>query len=69
MKIKTTAIIERINRGGLFTAHLQDNDTHKLHVMPCGRMRKKRITLVAGDLVWVELSAYDLHRGRILWRQ
>ena len=67
MKIKTCAIIERVNRGGLFTAHLQDNDTHKLHVTPCGKMRKKRITLVVGDLVWIEISPYDLHRGRILW--
>ena len=33
-----------------------------------GRMCKMRIRLLEGDRVRVELSAYDMKRGRIMWR-
>ena len=34
-----------------------------------GKLVKKDIRCVAGDRVTVEVSAYDLGRGRILWRE
>ncbi|HIP92448.1 MAG TPA: translation initiation factor IF-1, partial [Thermotoga sp.] len=34
-----------------------------------GRMRKNFIRLVPGDKVIVELSIYDLSRGRIIYRK
>ncbi|KFZ21695.1 translation initiation factor IF-1 [Thermotoga neapolitana LA10] len=34
-----------------------------------GRMRKHFIRLVPGDRVVVELSVYDLTRGRIVYRK
>ena len=34
-----------------------------------GKMRKFRIRIVVGDQVRVELSPYDLTRGRIVFRQ
>jgi translation initiation factor IF-1 len=33
-----------------------------------GRMRRNRIRILNGDRVQVELSAYDLKRGRITYR-
>ena len=33
-----------------------------------GRMRKNYIRILEGDKVTVELSPYDLHRGRITYR-
>ncbi len=33
-----------------------------------GKMRKHRIKIVPGDRVTVELSPYDLNRGRITFR-
>ena len=33
-----------------------------------GKMRKHYIRIVPGDTVKVELSPYDLSRGRITWR-
>lgn len=33
-----------------------------------GRMRKNRIKTLAGDRVTVEMSAYDLTKGRIVFR-
>jgi translation initiation factor IF-1 len=33
-----------------------------------GRMRRHRIRIAPGDRVTIELSAYDLSRGRIVYR-
>jgi translation initiation factor IF-1 len=33
-----------------------------------GKMRRNHIRILAGDRVQVELSAYDLTRGRITYR-
>ena len=34
----------------------------------CGKMRKHRIRILAGDKVSVELTPYDLTKGRITFR-
>ena len=34
-----------------------------------GRMRKRRIRVLAGDKVTVEMTAYDLTKGRIVHRE
>jgi translation initiation factor IF-1 len=44
-----------------------DNGYEVLAYM-AGRMRRHRIRLTAGDRVKVEVSAYDLTRGRITYR-
>lgn len=67
-RIFQKAIVEKINKGGEFTLCLQDIPKHKVIAKLCGKMRKRRISLCVGDLVNIELSPYDLHRGRILWR-
>ena len=33
-----------------------------------GKMRRSRIRVLPGDRVTIELSPYDLHRGRIIYR-
>ena len=68
-RIYLRAIIEQVCRGGKFWCHLLDNNTHKVNVYVSGNMRLNGITLCAGDEVTVELSPYDLHRGRVIWRQ
>jgi len=35
----------------------------------CGKMRKNYIKIVPGDKVKVELSPYDLTKGRIVFRE
>ena len=67
-RIYQKAIVEKINKGGKFSLHLQDMQDHKVIATLCGRMRKARIILCVGDLVNIELSPYDLNKGRILWR-
>jgi translation initiation factor IF-1 len=41
---------------------------HEALAYTCGKMRRYRIRVTPGDRVKVELSAYDLNRGRITYR-
>ena len=41
---------------------------HELVAYTGGKMRKHRIRIIAGDDVSLELSPYDLTKGRIMFR-
>ena len=41
---------------------------HRLLATTAGKMRRFRIRIIAGDRVTVEMSPYDLTRGRITFR-
>lgn len=41
---------------------------HKILATICGRMRKNFIKIIPGDVVTVEMSPYDLTKGRITFR-
>ncbi len=41
---------------------------HKLHAHISGKLRMNYIRILPGDKVKLELSPYDLNRGRITWR-
>ena len=41
---------------------------HHLIAYSAGRMRKHRIRIIAGDKVSLEISPYDLSKGRITFR-
>ena len=41
---------------------------HQLVAYTCGKMRKNHIRILAGDNVSLELSPYDLSKGRITFR-
>lgn len=41
---------------------------HSLVAYGAGKMRKHRIRIIAGDKVSLELSPYDLSKGRITFR-
>jgi len=45
-----------------------DNSEHVVLALISGKMRKNRIRILVGDRVSVELSPYDLTRGRITYR-
>jgi translation initiation factor IF-1 len=42
---------------------------HQIMAHAAGKMRKFRIRIVPGDRVQVEVSPYDLTRGRIVYRE
>jgi translation initiation factor IF-1 len=41
---------------------------HKLIAYSAGKMKKNHIRIIAGDKVSLELSPYDLSKGRITFR-
>ncbi|TAK22442.1 MAG: translation initiation factor IF-1 [Chloroflexota bacterium] len=59
-------VVEALSNG-VFKVKLQTG--HEVQAHLAGRMRKHFIRIVRGDRVTVELSPYDLERGRITFRQ
>ena len=58
-------VLERLPNG-MFRVELEHK--HKVLAHISGKMRKNFIRILAGDKVLVELSPYDLTRGRIVYR-
>jgi len=52
--------------GGKFLVELENKHTVEAHVS--GKIRLNNIRILPGDRVKVELSPYDLTRGRISYR-
>ncbi|HYE14399.1 MAG TPA: translation initiation factor IF-1 [Pyrinomonadaceae bacterium] len=50
-----------------FKVQLHNSD-HVVLAQISGKMRKNRIRILVGDRVSVEMSPYDLTRGRITYR-
>lgn len=58
--------IDEILPDGRFGVTLENN--HRIIAYTAGRMRKYRIRSVVGDRVLVEMTPYDLEKGRIVFR-
>ncbi len=58
-------IIESL-RNRMFRIRLDNG--HEMIGYTAGRMKRHRIRMFLGDRVRIELSAYDLDRGRIVYR-
>lgn len=67
-RITERGTITQVLKGHKFEVALQDMPNWKVQATISGKMMIKRITLIVGDAVNVELSPYDLTRGRITWR-
>lgn len=64
--IEFQGVVKEILPNAMFRVVL-DND-HEILAHTSGRMRKNRIRVLAGDKVTVEMTPYDLTRGRITFR-
>jgi translation initiation factor IF-1 len=51
----------------IFKVNLEDNGMEILGHLS-GKMRMNKITIIPGDLVEMEMSPYDLSKGRITFR-
>jgi translation initiation factor IF-1 len=49
--------------------HVETEKGHIVLAHLCGKMRKNFIKILPGDKVKVEISPYDLSRGRIIYRE
>ena len=59
-------IVKELLPNAMFRVPL-DND-HEIIAHTAGKMRKFRIRVLAGDRVTVEMTPYDLTKGRITFR-
>jgi translation initiation factor IF-1 len=65
-KVEMTGEIVEALRNGMFRIQLDNG--HETLGYTAGKMRRFRIRMNPGDRVRIELSAYDLGRGRIVYR-
>jgi translation initiation factor IF-1 len=64
--IEIEGVVSQVLPSAMFRVDLQNG--HTLLATTAGKMRKYRIRILAGDHVTVEVSPYDLSRGRITFR-
>ena len=64
--IKIDGTVEELLPNMTFRVVLENG----LHVLAhlCGKMRMRNIRVLVGDVVTVEMSPYDLTKGRITYR-
>ena len=60
-------VVDEILPDGRFGVML-DND-HRIIAYTAGKMRRHRIRSIVGDRVHVEMTPYDLTKGRIVFRE
>lgn len=65
--IELTGVIVEALPGTQFRVELENG--HQIIAHVAGKMRKHYIRLVPGDSVTVELTPYDLTKGRITYRK
>lgn len=64
--IEMQGVVQEILPDSRYRVELENG--HRLIAYSAGRMKKNFIRILAGDRVTLELSAYDLSKGRITFR-
>lgn len=64
--IKQDGVIEESLSNAMFRVRLEND--HQIIATISGKMRMNYIRILPGDKVAVEMSPYDLTRGRIIYR-
>lgn len=59
-------VVSEILPNAMFRVKLEND--HEIIAHTAGKMRKNRIRVLAGDVVTVEMTPYDLTKGRITFR-
>lgn len=65
--IEMSGVVKEALSNGMFQIELDNG--HQVLGHLAGRMRRFRIKVLLGDRVRLELSPYDLSRGRITFRE
>ena len=64
--IELEGVVNEVLPNTIFRVQLSND--HEITAYASGKMRKHRIRILAGDRVTVEISPYDLTKGRISFR-
>lgn len=65
--IKMEGIVQELLPNAFFKILLEENQ-HVILAHLSGKMRKNKIQVTEGDKVIVEMTPYDLSKGRIMYR-
>ncbi len=64
--IEFEGVVSELLPNAMFRVTLEND--HQILAHTSGKMRKNRIRVLAGDKVTVEMTPYDLTKGRITFR-
>lgn len=64
--LEMNGVVQEVMPDSRFLVMLENG--HSLVAYSAGKMRKNHIRILAGDKVSLELSPYDLNKGRITFR-
>jgi translation initiation factor IF-1 len=64
--VELEGVVNEVLPNTLFRVKLTNG--HEVNAYASGKIRKHRIRILAGDRVTLEMSPYDLTRGRISFR-
>ena len=64
--IEFQGVVLELLPNAMFKVKLEND--HEILAHSSGKMRKNRIRVLAGDQVTVEMTPYDLTKGRITYR-
>ena len=59
-------LVKELLPNAMFRVTLENN--HEVLAHTAGKLRKNRIRVLVGDEVMVEVTPYDLSKGRIIYR-
>ncbi|NCO04465.1 MAG: translation initiation factor IF-1 [Alphaproteobacteria bacterium] len=65
--IEFKGVVTEILPNAMFRVKLEND--HEILAHAAGKMRKFRIRVLQGDSVVVEMTPYDLSKGRIIFRE
>ena len=61
-----SGVVTELLKNAMFRVTLENG--HEVIAHASGKLRKNRIRVLQGDKVTVDVSAYDLKKGRIIFR-
>jgi len=65
--MKVNGVVAEVLGNAMFRVKLENSD-HLVTAYIGGKLRKHDIKIIAGDKVQMEMSPYDLSKGRIMYR-
>lgn len=65
--VEFSGLVMEVLPNSMFRVELDNG--HKILAHTSGKMKKNRIKVLVGDKVTVEMTPYDLDKGRIIFRE
>jgi len=65
--LRLSGKVDEVLPNAMFRIVLENQ--HRITAYLGGKLRKNDIKIIAGDLVEIEMSPYDMTRGRVIYRK